>query len=201
MSLLRSNCVALASCLALGMSGCMHIPVSTIYKLATFDVSSADPAVFRAAVRYSSGLDVLPGSAVLTVTSSGPASRGKSIDTFVLEEAKESGEIAAIARYRRSGMRIAVYRLNATDVVRVQNLLSEHRDAIKRGMPTGAKSIGVAAAACHKAGLPQGPILTSTYLRLDTAGDYMPVIEDLDLRSQLGSEALAKQVLPCPGNR
>lgn len=42
------------------------------------------------------------------------------------------------------------------------------------------------------------PILTSTYLRLDHADGYLPVIEDMDLRSQVSADVLAAQIPPCP---
>lgn len=181
---------------ALGLSGCMHVPVSTIYKLATFDVVTADPAVIRAAVRYPQALNVQAGGVVLTVTTGREGDKDKRTDTFVLEEAKESADLEAIARYRRGGTIVAAYRLTTGDVARVRQLLSDHREQLKRGGRAGAKGIGVAATACHVAGLPSGAILTSTYLKLDSVG-YMAVLEDLDLRSQLSAETLEAQVRPC----
>lgn len=183
--------------LALALGGCMHVPVSTIYKLATFDFLTADPAVIRAAVRYPSAMEVRPGGVVLTVTTGATAGLEKRADTFTLEEAKESTETEPIARYRRNGTTVAAYRLNAADTERVRRLLAGHREALARGERPGAKGIGIAASACHNAGLPAGAILTSTFLRLDAAQGYMAVLEDFDLRSELSAEALAAQVPPC----
>ncbi|MEQ1695093.1 MAG: hypothetical protein ABL901_04555 [Hyphomicrobiaceae bacterium] len=181
----------------LGLSGCMHVPVSTVYKLATFDVVDSDPGVIRAAVRYPQALAVQPGGVVLTITTSGrEGGKGKGIETFVLEHATERTELDAIARYRRDGMMVATYRLSGVDTVRARHLLAQHKEAVARGERPGSKGIGVAATACHVAGLPSGAILTSTFLKLDGAG-YMPVIEDLDLRSQLSAEDLAAHVRPC----
>lgn len=182
---------------ALGLSGCMHVPVATVYKLATFDILNANPAVIRAAVRYPSALMVRPGGVILSVTTERRGEKAKSIETFILEEAKDANELAAIARYRRDGMMVATYRLADGDVVRVRDLLTQHREMAKQGGQPGTKGIGVAATACHKGALPAGPILTSTYLKLDAADGYLPILEDLDLRSQLSAEALAAEIRPC----
>lgn len=183
--------------LAAGLGGCGHVPVTTVYKLMTFDAATADPASFRAAVRYPGVLVPRPGGVVFIYSSSAGAESASNSHAFVLEETREPSEAVAIARYARPGDTVTAYRLSDADVRAVRKLQAEHR-AMKLSARGNLKSeISVKAEACRNGDLPKGAILSSTFLKLDASEGYLTVLEDVDLRSQLSAAELERNVPPC----
>lgn len=185
---MTSAAVRVAAVLVLG--GCSHVPVSTMYRLATFDPATADPAALRAALRYPDGLALRKDGAKVTLTLP-PAGGGRPAQTFdfILIPADGPGEREPRLRYARSGHTVEVMKLSDGDVATIRKLQGERRGS--------GGNIAVSAAACHRSGLPVGSILTSTYLRLDVSQGYMTVLEDFDLRKELGAGKLAAEVPAC----
>jgi hypothetical protein len=178
------------------VAGCSHVPVSTMYKLWSFDVLAADPAAIRAAARYPASLAPRPGGAKLTLTITGAKGGAPDVRVYVLEETTEAPELTQVSPYRRDGYPIRVYRLSEQDAANVRALLKELREAKQRAEQRSG-SIGVAIDACHTGEMPKKAILTSTYLKLVAASGYMTVLEDVDLRKEVGDTDLAKNVPPC----
>lgn len=172
------------------LGGCSHVPLTTVYKLATFDPVQADPAVIRAALRYPDALTLRKDGARLTLTLQPAGGTTPRRHEFTLVVADGPGDREPRLRYARDGDVVEVMRLSDADVATVRELQAEPHGAGGR--------LEVSAAACHRGGLPAGPILTSTFLRLAIADGYMTVLEDFDLRHQLSAEKLAAEVPPCP---
>lgn len=176
--------------------GCGHVPITSLYKLSSFDVAHADPAVIRAAARAPAALAPRPQGARLTVTHRVPGGSQDVAEVFILEEVREAAELRQVERFRREGYPLTVYRLSEADVRRVKalqgTLLADR--AAGRG---GHGSLGVAVDACARGVLPPGALLSSTYLKLDAETGYLPVLEDVDLRKEISPEAFARAVPPC----
>lgn len=189
----RSLAAAAVSAL---IAGCAHVPVSTIYKLWSFDVLSADPSVIRAAVRYPAALAPRMGGAKLTVTVTGGTILKPSVHNFILEDATSPADIGELVPHKRDGYPVRAFRLADRDVIAVRALLQDLRGAKLRSENTSG-NIGVAIDACHNGGLPKLAILTSTYLKLDAGSGYMTVLEDIDLRREFGDTEIAQHVPPC----
>ncbi len=176
---------------ALVTAGCSHVPLTTLYKLAIFDPANADPTALRAALRYPEALQVRKDGAKLTLTL-GPA-MGEAAPQrfeFTLVPALGPSEREPHMRFGRHGYVVEVMKLSEQDAATVRKLQAE-----RQGRSGG--NLAVSAAACHRGGIPEGAILTSTYLRLDPADGYMVVLEDFDLREELGAEKLASEVPAC----
>lgn len=177
--------------------GCASVPLTTIAKLWAFEFDSADPAVLRAAVRIPASLAPRPGGVVLTVVTWQDGETARHQHPFILEEAVEPGEAAPLASYRRTGDRIAVYRVSAADVVVMRRLLADHREKKRTSSARQSSTIDIKADACRVGALPEGPILSSTFLKLDERDGYLPLLVDLDLRQEIGAAEFAKAVPPC----
>lgn len=194
----RAAVRAAAAALPILLSGaCSHVPLSTIYHLATFDLASADPTALRAAIRHPSSLVPQPGGVKATVTVGHAGEPGHRVHSFVLEPADGPMEMARLAAHLRAGFDVLPFRLSADDARAVRQLQADRREQARSGAAPAAFNLTVSAAACHRGGLPGGAILSSTYLKLDADGGYLTVIEDLDLRRELGDAALAREVPPC----
>ena len=186
--------LAVVFVLSLLAGGCGHVPVTTLYKLWSYDFAQADPGAIRAAIRVPAALAPRPGGAKLTLEHGGVT------DTFVLEEVTDRQERALLSPYARSGYPVTVYRLASRDVTRLQELQKEinaHRTA---GDKNAGGKLAVGIEACHRKGLPPGALLSSTYLKLDAEAGYMPLVEDVDLRKEIPADQLAEHVPPCGGS-
>jgi hypothetical protein len=83
-------------------------------------------------------------------------------------------------------------------VQELRRLQAENRDPEQsiKGKPHG--EIGISADACRNGALPAGRILTSTYLLVNPADGYLPVLEDIDLRQEISQTDLAGKLPACP---
>lgn len=188
----RAATAVMALLLTVWSGGCSHVPLTTVYKLAMFDPIEADPAVMRAALRYPNALALRKDGARLTLTLQAAAGeKAPRRHEFTLVAANGPGDHEPRLRYHRDGDVVEVMRLSDADVATVRKLQAEPHGR------TGGR-LEISAAACHRSGLPAGPILTSTFLRLALADGYMTVLEDFDLRHELSAEKLATEVPPCP---
>lgn len=186
-----------AAAVAALVGGCMHMPVATIAKLWSFDMTTADPAVLRTAVRGPDVLRTRPGGVKLVLTTWHDGAPQRTTRTFVLEEIAEAEELARLQRHRRKGEAIAAFRLAAADIAVMRGLQQENRAAAAGAKTKARGSIGVSADACRAGPLPSGPILTTTYLLLDPADGYLPLLEDVDLRKEIEPAKLATDIPPC----
>jgi len=182
-------------CFVLG--GCMHVPVTTLYKLWSTDMAAADPALMRVATRTPRALAPRPGGVKLTYTAWRDGDKDKRVYTFVLAEANEPGELAPLAKYKRAGDAVTAFRLSASDAQQLRTLQAESREETSsiKGKPHG--EIGISADACRREALGSGPILTSTYLLVSQADGYLPVLEDIDLRQELSASEFAAHLPLC----
>jgi hypothetical protein len=193
----RTARVAGFTMLSLGLSACGHVPVSTLYKLWSFDMATADPAFLRAAVRTSSGLRPRPDGVTLTVTASRDGDKDKTVHTLVLQEIKDPAELAGLAAFQKTGTHIAAYRLSQSDSASVRQLQAALRGPSGKSPGTGQASIGIGAQACRQGPLLAGPILTSTYFNAGGSDGYLPVLVDVDLRQELDAKSLAESIPQC----
>lgn len=179
------------------LSGCGHIPVTTMYKLWSFDFAHADPGSIRAAIRVPEALMAQPGGAKLTLGRNAAGSASPVAETFILEEVKDPRELQSLTRFARSGYPITAYKLSAADVQKLKRIQAEINADRAAGKTDARGNLGVSIDACSRKSLPQGALLSSTYLKLDEDVGYMPLVEDIDLRKEISPEDLAKQIPPC----
>lgn len=189
---LMSGLIAVAVAVLLG--GCTslavmsHVPLSTMSRLSALKLADIAPEQLRVAAQLNDDLEPLPGGVKVRITVVGGKPEAE-LD-LTLEPALETAERAPLAGVEKSGRRLWVYRLSAGDVERVRRLIAE----TERGR---AVSIAAGVDACRRRPLGNGPLPTTTLLRVDRAG-YFVLTGDLDLRKIVDERALATRVPPCP---
>jgi hypothetical protein len=157
----------------------------------------ANPAVLRAATRVPSNLAAQPGGVKLTFSAWREGSNDRRAHTFVLAEVTAAADVAQLAPFKRRGAIVTGYQLTPADVLEVRRLQNENREGAHKSGGRPQSEIGISADACHTGEMRKGPILTSTYLLVSPADGYMTVLEDIDLRKELGDKALAEKVPVC----
>ena len=190
----RSRVLALSSVLLL--TGCGHVPVSTMWALRNFDSLSVDPAHLRAAVRLPRAFQPRPGGVKVVATwgRKGVPESEKKIE-IALQETSLSSEGPALAREIRHGAYLQVYRVAPDDVPRLRALQAEIARA-KAEKRADHGSLGVGADACRIDDLPDGPILMTTFLKTSDETGWLTVLKDIDLRTAVTKERSLEEIVP-----
>ncbi|MFG1237110.1 hypothetical protein V5F63_07855 [Xanthobacter autotrophicus DSM 597] len=186
----------------LSVAACSHVPISSLPQLATLDLETADLTVLRAAVRAPKEIAPVPGGAfvVMSYWRQGEEA-GKTVVQATLEVETDPKALAALKEEERAGMRITVFRLTDEGRRKLEAArsaaLALKSDELAKGRRASG-SLAVSAEGCVRGALPAGPLLLSTYLRLKPGGNFVTLIQDIDLRgllAQAGSDESAMK--PC----
>ena len=189
--------VAVLLVLLAALSGCGHMPVTSMLKLARIDFANSDPAQLRAAVKLPRLVQPQPQGMALRI---GVKLSGgqEAFEDFVLREVSEPKEVLVLHSELDADTHVFAYRLEPAEVAR----LIAFRDALKKkqaasGGSGGSLTIAIRPQACRSGELPRRPIMVTTYLRTAETGGYVPLARDLDLRTIDPQRDLAAAIPPC----
>ena len=176
----------------LAMSGCSHMPVTSMVKLARVDFETSDPVQLRAAIKLPRTLRPQPNGVVLRIAVQVGRAPEEARD-FMLRELPEPAELT---REAGAGSHIFAYRIDDADLARLAAFRAE-LIAKKNSGQRGSISISVRPQACKAGELPDGPIYFSTYLRTAETKDYVALTRDVDLRSIVPNAAVVAEIPRC----
>jgi hypothetical protein len=189
--------VAVLLVLLAASSGCGHMPVTSMLKLARIDFANTDPAQLRAAVKLPRVVQPQPQGMALRI---GVKLSGgqEEFEDFVLREVSEPKEVLVLHSELDADTHVFAYRLERAEVAR----LIVFRDALKKkqaasGGSGGSLTIAIRPQACRSGELPRRPIMVTTYLRTAETGGYVALARDLDLRTIDPQRDLAAAIPPC----
>lgn len=197
----RTVRIGVAGVVAALVAGCgslhvmSHVPLSTMVRMASFDIADIDPAILRVAARLPKQLEPKLDGVKMKLSFSAKATGGNNNLELNLEHATEPAELAPLAAYERPDARLWVFRLTAADAERIAAIKAVVVAAKANG-DSGSLSIGIGVGACHRGGLGDVALPTSTFLRTDGSG-YFVLAADLDLRSIPETAKPMEAVLPC----
>ncbi len=181
--------------LALALSGCGHLPVSTMWALRNFDASTADPASLRAAIRIPEGLEPRPGGVTLEVGWWRDGDEANKHDAkFVLQES--TAETGSLAGERKPGTRIYAYRVNPADFTAIRAMQAEVLAEKKKAGAATHGVFGIGADACREADLASGPLYMTTFLKTGETTGFLTLLKDVDLRSLIPKDMSEDELLP-----
>ena len=189
--------VAVLLVLLAALSGCGHMPVTSMLKLARIDFTNTDPAQLRAAVKLPRL--VQPQRQGMALRIGVKLSGGQEeFEDFLLREVSEPKEVLVLHSELDADTHVFAYRLEPAEVAR----LIAFREALKKkqaasGGSGGSLTIAIRPQACRSGELPRRAIMVTTYLRTAETGGYVPLARDLDLRSIDPQRDLAAAIPPC----
>lgn len=192
-------CRLSALALATALSACSHVPVSTMWALRNFDAASVDPAALRAAVRLPESFEPQRGGVALKIGWwRDGEEKAKHEMSFALKETTAPEDIAPLAGEKTAGTRIYAFRVDPADYATIRARQKEFLEEKARNPGKTHGSFGVGAEACRRGDFPNGPLLTTTYLRTEPSGAYLTVLKNLDMREAATKEKpLDALVPPC----
>ena len=185
------------------LAACGHMPVTSMVKLARIDFATVDPAELRVAVKLPQSVLPRRGGVRLRITVKTRSSPPQT-EEFVLRDLNDAGELMALRAEVEPGTAIYAFRLDPDDGARVQSFRAA---ALRRQAGGGGASLtlGVGAEACRLGEVADQPIYLTAYLKTQPAGDYIPLMRNVDLRAELSRMAavgaagvgLAPKLPPC----
>jgi hypothetical protein len=174
------------------MTGCSHMPVTSMVKLARVDFETSDPVQLRAAIKLPRTLRPRPNGVALRIAVQVGRAPEEARD-FMLRELPEPAELT---REAGADSHIFAYRIDDADLARLAAFRTE-LIAKKSSGQKGSISISVRPQACKAGELPDGPIYFTTYLRTAETKDYVALARDVDLRSIVPNAAVVAEIPRC----
>jgi hypothetical protein len=173
------------------------MPVTSMVKLARVDFAATEPAALRAAVKLPRAIRPRPQGVTLRIGVR-LASGHEEFQDFLLREASDAGEMAALKDELDADTHVFAFRLDSAETQR----LAAFRDGLKKKQAEsrrsgGALTIAVRPDACRTGELPSGPVRLTTYLRTAETGGYLPLARDLDLRTVVTGRDVVAEIPPC----
>lgn len=186
--------------LALGLTGCGGVPLSTQFKLRSFDPLTFDPMVPRASVLITDRLRVPAGKARLAFSYwRKDAPQNRTTEEFLLQEVNEPAP-DPLPQIRGDDERIIIFRLAPQDAARVRALQAQFAVWRMAEPNAHAAELTTDVSACHTIPLPAGPVTSTLYIKFDTANGYLPFFQGVDLRdlARSAGKSLDDEIKPCP---
>ncbi len=179
------------------LAACSHVPVSTMWALRSFDAASVDPAALRAAVRLPESFEPQKRGVTLKIGWwRDGEEKSKHEMTLALKEMTAPEDVAPLAGEKKAGTRIFAFRVDPADYAAIRARQKEFLEEKARDPGKTHGSFGVGADACRRGDFPEGPLLTTTYLRTQPSGPYLTVLKNLDMREAATKEKPLDQLVP-----
>ena len=176
----------------LAMTGCSHMPVTSMVKLARVDFETSDPVQLRAAIKLPRTLRPRPNGVALRIAVQVGRAPEEARD-FILREMPEPAELT---REASADSHIFAYGIDDSDLTRLAAFRAE-LIAKKSSGQKGSISISVRPQACKAGELADGPVYFTTYLRTAETKDYVALAREVDLRSIVPDPAAVAGIPRC----
>jgi len=190
----------LALALSLALSACNGAPLVTQWKLRSYDLSTADVAPLRIALRAPEWLEPMPaGARVVATYWRDGEEEAKHVLTIRLVSAAHEGDRPTLAGLdAATGGKLAIFEADRRDLAAVRAAQEEG----KRWRESGVKSHGSldleGGLFCRRAEIPNGPLLVDVYVHADDVLGWLPLLLGHDAHPAGADEKkLADFMPPC----
>jgi hypothetical protein len=183
------------SLLALSLSACTSIPISSMYKLSRIDFMTTDLSRMRIAIALPTDLKPRPGGVHMDLAyQQGDGPEEKRV--LKLEDAVLAADFVGLPQ-ALSGNKTYVYNLSKDDVTTLNKIRSDAAIAKTKGQK-GSLSMGVAAKEfCANNTISNSPLLVTTYVFTSENNEYVVLTRDIDLRGDKSISASLDHLEPC----
>lgn len=192
-------CIAL---LAMLLTACGSVPVSSLWKLRKLQLETLDPVALRVAVVHGPALQLYGQSLVLSVSVSrkvrlpgGTTTTELLAEKLPLQELRSTTERSLLAEYDKPQTVVQIWRIDPAALHRLQALRT---NALAwKGTDDGQRelSLGLELAGCQQPGAQKR--LVTTLMRFADPGEYIPILRNLDLAETMPAADLSQRFPVC----
>lgn len=181
-----------------GLGACSTVPAKTIWALRNFDPMTTDPARLRAAVAMPSEAFPVKGGAKLVMTQVRKGGGDEMKLELMLEETPLAAETGLGAMRPKKGQEMRAYRIAAADIPRLVEARAQAREraAAAPGAYEGTLAVGIDGCRPADAPVPK-EFRVSTWMKTAETGEYLTLLDDVDLVALVGAEKLAAEAKVC----
>jgi hypothetical protein len=179
--------------LALTLSACTTIPMSSMLALSRIDFTTTRIEEMRVAVELPSVIKPRVGGVQMEVA----AKLGNNVDKFTFKLAEDQAQIGmrGMLPFPAAGKQMYAYRLRDEDVATLMRLRAERLNEKTDG-EKGSLSIGVAAKEfCRIGSLASVDLTVTTFIATSETNGYIAVSNNFDLRSD---KKIADEIITMP---
>lgn len=184
------------------LSACGSVPVSSLWKLRQLQLETLDPAALRAAVVHSPGLQLHGNALELTVSVSrtlrkpgGAIATERLEEKLPLQELRSTADRNVLAEYETPRTHVQVWRIDPAALPRLQALRERAMGWKRTDDGSRQLGLGLELSGCQQGG--SGSRVVTTLLRFTEAGEYIPLVRNLDLAETMPAHELAKRFPTC----
>lgn len=191
---IRAHAVLLMAAL---LTGCSHVPLTSLMALRRIDPLTTDPARLFAAVRHPAALRTRPGDVRLSLVVERTGGGDRRELDIALETVPTGTPGVPRAPEAGAGQMVDVFRVPPVEAPRLVAFRAQILED-KRRDPDGTHGrLTVTARACHDTSVPLPTrLIVDTFLSTDGAPDFVPVVVGYDLAGVASKAVGAPE--PCP---
>ncbi len=172
--------VFIVMCLLL--AACASVPLSTMWALKDFDITTTEIERLRVAVRMPEFVLLKP---VRTKMTFGLWDDDRTVDVkyeFVLQKLDKSAETVDLAKFEKPGFLVHAFRLNPRDYSKMETVRRQFA-AMKEEFGDKANgSMSITASGCEQAGHEKQPVNMTTFIKAPETGKFVVLSKELDIR-------------------
>lgn len=187
------------------VSGCGHMPISSIYKLRNFDPATTDLGRLRVGVRVPRLFRPRTEGVTLEVSHWRTGDKKRTKELFHLVPSRDPGDLRESVSLATDGTELYAFRLREADISRfsrIRKMISAAKKnaAKNNGAKNGPQqhaSFSVGAKACRRSETLPRRLPISTFLKTGRTGEFVPVLVDFNVLTKVKRSHIAKTVPLC----
>jgi len=197
---LRIPLAGLACLVALFLTGCTSMPLSSMYKLSRIDPMEADPAQIKVAVRADETIGIGKGDAQIEFKFDADDNSLNIDEIYLIEVVRNpvvQGDLYADKKPRES---ITVLGLTASDAERMRQLqlaMAPYRNGDAEG--SGSLRVNLSGMCLHSK-MPPGEVQLDVFLQTSEQEGFFLMANNLDMREVMAEEGSDMDELPDCGS-
>ena len=170
------------------LTGCMGMPLTTMYKLNRLDPMEADPAQIKVAIRADDRIGIRKGGANIEVKFDSEDGSLNIDETFVIEIIRNPIMSIELMKDKSLGESVTVLQLTKSDAQRLK-VLQSSLEPYREGERKGTGSFGVSlTGVCLYSPIPAGEVLVDIFLQTSDYDGFFVFVRNLDLRKKSDQE-------------
>ena len=178
-------------------TACATIPLTSMYKLRKFDLTTTDIAVLRVAVQKPRYIGISKGGAKMVVSAEKKDGSYSQSQDFVLDELPKGSVDASQLPNPVKWSDISGYRIALKDIGRLRALRMNIAQMKKQHGDQIAGSLSVSVEGCTRMAPPDGPVPITVWIKSEETEQYVVLLENIDLRQIMTQGNQSMELRPC----